>query len=181
MGKTMCPGQDTAFWRPGDIFEVQCSGCGQQVEFFKDDGSRRCPSCGQRVQNPKLNLGCAQWCEHAKECLGYDPKEAGDPEAGQETLVDQLLAAIKNTAGSAQLALAVARLESVKKLAANQPDLNPKVLFTAALLQNLPPEQSQSLLQKAGLDPETSMTVEALLEDHQSTPEGQILSQAMEE
>ncbi|MCX5858726.1 MAG: HD domain-containing protein [Proteobacteria bacterium] len=84
MSKTICPGQDTRFWKPGDIFEVACGKCGRPVEFFKDDSSRRCPGCGQRVQNPRISLGCAQWCEHAKECLGYDPKESREQGAGSK-------------------------------------------------------------------------------------------------
>ncbi len=71
----MCPGQDTRFWRPGDIFDSPCGNCGNIIEFFKDDASQRCKKCGTKVLNPRLNRGCAQWCEHAKECLGYDPKE----------------------------------------------------------------------------------------------------------
>ena len=71
--KTMCPGQDTRYWRPGDIFNVSCASCGSEVEFFKDDAKRRCRKCGAEVQNPRLSVGCGQWCEHAKECLGYDP------------------------------------------------------------------------------------------------------------
>ncbi|MBN2159160.1 MAG: hypothetical protein JW807_07175 [Spirochaetes bacterium] len=75
MNRTMCPGQDTRYWRPGDIFNVTCGSCGTSVEFFKDDASRRCPGCGIRVRNPRLTMGCAAWCRHARECLGYDPKE----------------------------------------------------------------------------------------------------------
>jgi len=74
MAKTMCPGQDTTFWKPGDIFEIPCVKCGFLVEFFKDDARRRCPNCGHTIQNPRLNQGCANWCEHAGECLGFDPK-----------------------------------------------------------------------------------------------------------
>ena len=73
MNKTMCPGQDTRYWRPDDIFNVACSTCGKEVEFFKDDAQRRCGKCGTVIQNPRLSTGCAEWCEHAKECLGYDP------------------------------------------------------------------------------------------------------------
>ena len=73
MAKTICPGQDTAFWKPGDVFEIPCVKCGCMVEFFKDDARRRCPSCGHNMQNPRLNQGCASWCEHAEECLGYGP------------------------------------------------------------------------------------------------------------
>ena len=82
-----CPGQDTRYLKPDDIFEVDCGQCGYSIEFFKDDASRRCPNCGSRVANPKISVGCAQWCKHAKECLGFDPqslqlnevlKDAGD-------------------------------------------------------------------------------------------------------
>ena len=79
MTKVKCPGQDTRFWRPGDIFEIKCSRCGRMVEFFKDEASRRCPGCGKRIYNPRLTLGCAQWCPHAKECLGFEPGSA-EPE-----------------------------------------------------------------------------------------------------
>ncbi len=72
MIKTMCPGQDTRYWRPGDIFNVACANCGKDVEFFKDDVKLRCSRCGTIVQNPRLSSGCAQWCKNAKECLGYD-------------------------------------------------------------------------------------------------------------
>jgi Zn finger protein HypA/HybF involved in hydrogenase expression len=68
----MCPGQDTQFWKPGDIFEIVCPACGAKVEFFKDDAKRRCPGCGHQFPNPKLNLGCAKWCKFADKCLGLN-------------------------------------------------------------------------------------------------------------
>jgi endogenous inhibitor of DNA gyrase (YacG/DUF329 family) len=65
-----CPGQDQRFWKPEDIFEVKCPGCGKTVEFFKDEPKVKCRKCGQMVANPKIDLGCAQWCLYAKQCLG---------------------------------------------------------------------------------------------------------------
>jgi len=65
-----CPGQDQRFWKPEDIFEVQCSGCGKAVEFFKDEPKLKCRGCGQIVVNPKIDLGCAEWCQYAEQCLG---------------------------------------------------------------------------------------------------------------
>jgi putative nucleotidyltransferase with HDIG domain len=65
-----CPGQDQRFWKPEDIFEVQCSECGKAIEFFKDEPKLKCRSCGQTVVNPKIDLGCAQWCQYAEQCLG---------------------------------------------------------------------------------------------------------------
>ena len=75
MTRGNCPGQDTRHWKPGDIFTVACPSCGGMVEFFKDDVSRKC-GCGQRVENPKVELGCAGWCGHAAECLGRPPETA---------------------------------------------------------------------------------------------------------
>jgi len=65
-----CPGQDQRFWKPDDIFDVKCPGCGQTVEFFKDEPKLKCRECGQTVINPKIDLGCAQWCRYAEQCLG---------------------------------------------------------------------------------------------------------------
>jgi hypothetical protein len=73
MAVTMCPGQNTAFWRPEDIFDIICPACGDKVEFFKDDARRRCQGCGYVFSNPKLNEGCAQWCQFAEKCLGLNP------------------------------------------------------------------------------------------------------------
>ena len=67
--KAQCPGQDPRFWKVDDIKQVSCPQCGSAVEFFKDDLSRKCPDCGARFKNPHLNMGCAEWCKHAKECL----------------------------------------------------------------------------------------------------------------
>ena len=65
-----CPGQDQRFWKPDDIFEVKCPACGGTVEFFKDEPKLKCRRCRQMVVNPKIDLGCAQWCQYAEQCLG---------------------------------------------------------------------------------------------------------------
>jgi predicted RNA-binding Zn-ribbon protein involved in translation (DUF1610 family) len=67
--KVSCPGQDTRYWKPEDIFEHPCVSCGNPVEFFKNDLRRQCPNCGASTINPRNDLACAQWCKHAKECL----------------------------------------------------------------------------------------------------------------
>lgn len=72
-----CPGQDSRFWKPEDVFEVQCLQCGWKVEFFKDDVKRKC-RCGQEIINPRLDFGCAQWCEYGEQCIGVMPKELED-------------------------------------------------------------------------------------------------------
>ena len=65
-----CPGQDQRFWKPQDIFEVDCPQCGKPVEFFKDEPQLKCCRCGHIVINPKIDLGCAEWCQYAEQCLG---------------------------------------------------------------------------------------------------------------
>jgi putative nucleotidyltransferase with HDIG domain len=67
-----CPGQDQRYWKPEDIFEVQCSGCGKTIEFFKDEPKLKCRKCGQIIVNPKIDLGCAEWCQYAEQCMGVD-------------------------------------------------------------------------------------------------------------
>jgi len=70
-----CPGQDTRYWRPGDIFGVKCPNCGRSVEFFKDESTRRCKGCGVKVVNPQMDFGCAAHCKFAEQCLGELPPE----------------------------------------------------------------------------------------------------------
>ncbi|MBW2096248.1 MAG: HD domain-containing protein [Deltaproteobacteria bacterium] len=70
-----CPGQDMQYWKPGAIFEEKCPECGAAVEFFKDDTTRKCPKCGHRFLNPKLDFGCAAYCQYAKQCIGNLPPE----------------------------------------------------------------------------------------------------------
>jgi hypothetical protein len=72
-----CPGQDMRFWKPGDIFETPCPKCGGKVEFFKDEVRRKC-GCGHLMVNPKLDFGCAEWCQYAEQCTGKVPERTKD-------------------------------------------------------------------------------------------------------
>ena len=74
MAKPRCPGQDTRYWKPEDIFDIRCPQCGKKMEFFKDEPFLKCPSCRTKVRNPKIDLGCAEWCKYAEECLGQMPQ-----------------------------------------------------------------------------------------------------------
>ena len=47
-----CPGQDLMFYKPEDIYDVQCPSCGKPVEFWKDDARRICKKCGKKVDKP---------------------------------------------------------------------------------------------------------------------------------
>ncbi len=70
-----CPGQDSRYWKPGAIFEARCPKCGKPVEFFKDDPTRRCSSCGHKFVNPNMDFGCAAYCRFAEQCIGELPPE----------------------------------------------------------------------------------------------------------
>ncbi|MFC1891109.1 HD domain-containing protein [Thermodesulfobacteriota bacterium] len=70
-----CPGQDSRYWTQGAIFEARCPKCDSEVEFFKDDTTRKCKKCGHRFLNPGLDFGCASYCKYADQCIGNLPPE----------------------------------------------------------------------------------------------------------
>lgn len=57
-----CTGNNTNEWGFDAIFDVECGGCGNMVEFFKDEIRRTCPECGEPVFNGRKDYGCGQWC-----------------------------------------------------------------------------------------------------------------------
>ncbi len=70
-----CPGQDSRFWGLDAIFETTCPQCGKEVEFFKDEPFRTCKGCGFKIVNPKMDFGCASYCQFAEQCVGDLPAE----------------------------------------------------------------------------------------------------------
>lgn len=186
----ICPGQDTRYWRPEDIFDIPCGVCGKDVEFFKDDVTRRCRSCGTLIRNPKISLGCAQWCEHAKECLGYDPKEMADEVADQGSLLDQLIAALKVELGSDQerISRALAVTEEAEELV-RQAEVERRTVLASALLhdfgQNNGSDTSvaRKVMEKAGLEGSAIQDVVNLIvelgSDDASSPEARLLRRAL--
>jgi hypothetical protein len=132
-----CPGQDNRFWTPEDTTEIACRGCGELVEFFKTDGVRRCPRCGVQVINPKVALGCAQWCAHAKECVGFDPA-AGAATAAVNSIADQLIAKMKAEFGSDQKRIthALRVLESAEQIMRAEGG-EPRIVVAAAILHDI--------------------------------------------
>jgi len=70
-----CPGQDMQYWKSEAIYESKCPNCDHMVEFYKDDTTRKCGHCGHRFVNPKLDFGCAAYCQFAEQCLGTLPEE----------------------------------------------------------------------------------------------------------
>lgn len=124
-----CPGQDTRFWGPNDIYTAECPTCGHPVEFFKDDIRRRCQKCGHRFLNPKLNLGCARWCQYADQCVG---------EIGKEEFKDIIISGMKEHFDGDQEKIdhALKLLEFAEKILEKKKG-NPKVVIGAASLYDI--------------------------------------------
>ncbi len=83
-----CPGQDTRYWKAEDIHEEECPYCGNMMEFFKTDVRLRCRNCGNKVANPRFDLGCAEWCSFAEYCVGQ-VKKGYEPETIKDILNDE--------------------------------------------------------------------------------------------
>ncbi len=96
MSRAKCPGQNIRYWTPDDVFELRCPHCGVEVEFFKDEPRRLCRACRRWVPNPKFDLGCAEWCKYAKECLGELPQKGEELGSRREQLIAEMKAYFEN-------------------------------------------------------------------------------------
>jgi hypothetical protein len=127
-----CPGQDQRFWKPEDIFEVQCSGCGKNIEFFKDEPKLKCRNCGQIVINPKIDLGCAEWCQYAAQCMGVD--EVKNLKVIREKLISQMKSVFGDDRKRIKHALAV--LDYAEQIQ-NTEGGDPLIVRAAAILHDI--------------------------------------------
>ena len=145
-----CPGQDTQFWGYGAIFEADCPDCGATVEFFKDDTMRTCPGCGKRLANPKLDFGCASYCQFADACLGSLPAELL---AEKRNLIkDRVAVEVKKACGRdfARIGLASAMARHAELIAESVEGADRAVLLCAATLSVLEREKAEEILQGIG-------------------------------
>jgi hypothetical protein len=92
-----CPGQDSRYWKPGAVFEAECPECGSQIEFFKDDTTRKCSRCGHKFVNPRMDFGCAAYCRYAEQCIGSLPPELIAEK--QDLLKDRVAVEVKRYLG----------------------------------------------------------------------------------
>jgi DNA-directed RNA polymerase subunit RPC12/RpoP len=70
-----CPGQDSRYWKHDAIFDYKCPECGTELEFFKDQTTCKCKNCGKQIVNPRMDFGCASYCQYAEQCMGELPPE----------------------------------------------------------------------------------------------------------
>jgi len=127
-----CPGQDQRFWKPKDIFEVSCPGCGRTVEFFRDEPTVKCRGCGRPVVNSRLDLGCAQWCKQAEQCLGAATVR------NIKTIRDRLVARMKDVFGQDEKRInhALRVLDYAERINAAEGG-DPLVIKAAAILHDI--------------------------------------------
>ena len=126
------PGQDQRFWKPEDIFEVQCTGCDHTIEFFKDEPKLKCRKCGQIVVNPKIDLGCAEWCQYGDQCLGVSTTKR------TIYMRDRLIYEMKKVFGEDQQRIehALAVLDYAEKIQTNEGG-DPLIVRAAAILHDI--------------------------------------------
>ena len=133
-----CPGQDQRFWKPEDIFEISCPSCDKPIEFFKDEPKLKCRNCGQTVVNPNIDLGCAEWCQYAEQCLAVSTKNEAN------IMRDKLIREMKKVFGGDQKRIdhALAVLEYAEQILAAQGG-DPLVVKAAAILHDIGIHEAQ--------------------------------------
>jgi hypothetical protein len=151
MEQMKCPGQDTRYWKPGDIFVAECPKCGNEIEFFKDDTRRRCAWCGHLFYNPKIELGCAEWCQYAEKCVPDLVKAKKAAQTFKELLAEQVKRFLKDDAAAWQ-ATEVAVHYAQDLLKAEGGD--PKVVLAATLLHRVDPDKARDFLAELETEPE---------------------------
>jgi len=158
MEQMKCPGQDTRFWKPGDIFVAECPKCGAEIEFFKDDTRRRCAWCGHLFYNPKIELGCAEWCQYAEKCVPDLVKAKQAAQTFKEILSEQVQSYLG--ADSEAWALTDRGLTLAQDLLKAEGG-DPKVVLAATLLHRVDEATARKFLEELETEPEL---VEAILE-----------------
>jgi hypothetical protein len=158
MEQMKCPGQDTRFWKPGDIFLAECPKCGAEIEFFKDDTRRRCAWCGHLFYNPKIELGCAEWCRYAEKCVPDLVKAKKAAQTFKELLAEQARQILQDNPAAWEATEAAAHYAQ-DLLRAEGGD--PKVVLAAVLLHRVDRSQAREFLAELETEPEM---IEAIME-----------------
>lgn len=157
-----CPGQDTQYWTDGAIYEVNCPECGAQVEFYKDDTTRKCPKCSKRFVNPKMDFGCAAYCQFAEQCIGSLPEEFVGSQ--DNLLKDKVAVEVKRYCKSDfQKIGRISRVARYAEDIAKAEGGNIPVILCAAYLRELEREQSAEILGKLNAKEEIIDSVISLL------------------
>ncbi len=163
-----CPGQDMQYWNEDAIFNVDCPQCHKPVEFYKDDTSRKCGHCGNRFVNPKMDFGCAAYCQFAEQCLGTLPEEF---KGMQDNLLKDKVAVemkrhYKTDFKRVSRAMKTARhAENIGKSEGG----NLATILCAAYLHEMDLPEAQSILEKLSADQKTIQEVSTIIEQYSSS------------
>jgi hypothetical protein len=159
MEMAKCPGQDTRFWKPGDIFVAECPKCGAEIEFFKDDTRRRCAWCGHLFYNPKIELGCAEWCQYAEKCVPDLVREKKAAQSFKERLGERVKSLLSEDAWTRTEKAMGYALDLLKSEGGD-----PKVVFAAVLLDRVDRIKAREILTDLETEPEIITGIMELLE-----------------
>ncbi|MBW1636339.1 MAG: phosphohydrolase [Deltaproteobacteria bacterium] len=162
-----CPGQDMQYWTDSAIFDVECPECGERVEFYKDDTSRKCGHCGHRFVNPKMDFGCAAYCPFAEQCLGTLPEEFAG--ARDNLLKDKVAVEVKR-----YYKTDFKRISRTMKIARYAENIgkseggNLAVILCASYLNGIELPVAESILKKLSADETMIKEVSELLTQHKN-------------
>lgn len=164
-----CPGQDTKYWKEDAIFEADCPKCGTAIEFYKDDTTRKCSQCGHRFVNPKMDFGCASYCQFAEQCLGTMPEEFMGTR--QDLLKDKVAVEVKRHYQTdfkkiRQLTNAAKYAENIGKAEGG----NLAVILCAVFLHGTGPDIAKTILHKAGASEALIVDICGLLANQKNLP-----------
>ncbi|MGB3211522.1 MAG: phosphohydrolase [Desulforhopalus sp.] len=164
-----CPGQDMKYWKDDAIFDADCPKCGTSIEFYKDDTTRKCSHCDHRFVNPKMDFGCASYCQFAEQCLGTLPEEFMG--SREDLLKDKVAVAMKRhfqtDFTSIRKATNAARhAENIGK----EEGGNLAVILCAAYLHGVGIENARTILQKVGAGEQLVLEICTLLSSQTEVP-----------
>lgn len=165
-----CPGQDMKYWKDDAIFDVDCPKCGKSIEFYKDDTTRKCGSCGHRFVNPKMDFGCASYCQFAEQCMGTLPEEFMG--SREDLLKDKVAVEMKRYFQSdfksiRQATIAARHAENIGK----EEGGNLAVILCASYLHGTGTDSARSILQKVGAGAQMIQEICGILDTQEDLPQ----------
>jgi len=84
---------------------MNCPGCQSSIEFWKDAPRTKCRKCGLVVRNPRLDIGCAEWCQYAEQCFGTIPGKQTKEAPLCENLLKELRTVVGHDGGRVERVL----------------------------------------------------------------------------
>ena len=169
-----CPGQDMKYWKDDAIFNADCPKCGTSIEFYKDDTTRKCSNCDHRFVNPKMDFGCASYCQFAEQCMGTLPEEflGSREDLLKDKVAVEMKRYYKTDFKSIRKATTAARhAENICKSEGG----NLAVILCAAYLHGTGLEAAQTILQKVGASEQMILEISDLLKPQVNLPQDSTL------